>query len=102
MSNAKVSETSSSKKKKKTWSLSQRDENDIRKSIDVRELDNGGYLVSTRESGSKKGQWYEDEKEFYSETNPLDGQESNEEKVQRLKSVENLFEPKFKQLLGED
>lgn len=62
----------SKKKKRETWTHSIR-KGDLSKTMEVEELDGGGYLVTVRLEGpNKKGEWEYTTKKLYSETNPLD------------------------------
>lgn len=71
------------KEDKETYSIS-KEENGTTKKVTVKEIENG-YLVCIRECGYKgegdKKEWYEEEKEFFSKTNPLmdDSKEEKEE-----------------------
>lgn len=60
--------------------------------IDVEELSNGGYLVSiSKEGKDKKGEWKYDNKKYFSQTNPLIGDEE-----------EDTIDELTKSLLGEN
>lgn len=45
--------------------------NDITKTLEVEELDNGGFLVRYNKHGEIDGEYKDICKKFYSETNPL-------------------------------
>lgn len=80
MKEAKGSSISISKEQKtrKTWSQTVR-RGDNSKTINVEELDNGGYLVTVDLNGKdKKGEWTYITKKYYSETNILDSDETDD------------------------
>ncbi len=61
-----------SKKKRRTWSQESRVNEGLTKRIEVRELDNVGYLVTYSVYGSnEKGEYIDERSEQYSEENPL-------------------------------
>lgn len=77
---------------KERYSIS-KEENGKRKEVTVKEIENG-YLVCVKESGYKgegdKKEWYCDEKEYFSKTNPLEDdskEEKEEEKEPESESV---------------
>ena len=88
----KVSEISDSKfdQKQETWS--QRTEKDgITESITVEKLANQGYLVILSKYGTPNGsnKYISKEKKLYSETNPLDKDESDDPITEMFKTLSN-------------
>ena len=72
----------SSEKKKETWSQSAKKGN-LTRSINVEKLDNGGYLVTIEMYGykpddKKQEKYISSTSKLYSETNPLDEDETND------------------------
>ena len=64
-------------KKRETWSQTTR-QGDDSEEIRVEKLDNKGYIVTIRQNWyDSKGNWKEKEKKLYSDTNPLDPDESD-------------------------
>ena len=60
------------KKARKTWRKETRI-NDFTNSVNVEELDNGGYLVSLNKYGTNKaGKYIDETSKYYSEANPLE------------------------------
>ena len=58
--------------KRKSWSK-RVEINGMNKSLNVEELDNGGYLVTYNYYGKdKKDQWIDKTKKYYSDENPLE------------------------------
>ena len=65
------------KKKRETWSQTKK-VNEITEEIRVEKLDNTGYLVTISKHGEdSKGKWFSKESKLYSETNPLDTDETD-------------------------
>jgi hypothetical protein len=79
---------------KERYSIS-KEENGNSKKVTVKEIENG-YLVCIREEGYKgegdKKEWYCEEKEFYSKTNPLidDSKEEKEEETEKESVLSKL------------
>ena len=74
---------------KEKYSIS-KEENGKRKEVTVKEIENG-YLVCIKESGYKgegdKKEWYCDEKEYYSKTNPIEEEKKEKEEETESESV---------------
>lgn len=74
------------KKKRETWSQTKRI-GDKTEEINVEKLDNNGYLVVISKSWyDSKGQWHNQDKKIYSDSNPLDSNE-NDNPIDQLSSV---------------
>ena len=64
-------------KKRETWSQTKR-VGDKTEEVNVEKLDNGGYLVTISKSWyDSKQNWKHEDSKLYSETNPLDKDESD-------------------------
>jgi hypothetical protein len=74
---------------KEKYSIS-KEENGNTKKVTVKEIENG-YLVCIKECGYKgegdKKEWYEEEKEFFSKSNPLMEDKKEEEKEEESESI---------------
>jgi hypothetical protein len=65
------------KKKRQTWSQTKRVD-DTTEEINVEKLDNEGYLITVSKSWyDKNNNWKHEDSKIYSETNPLDNNESD-------------------------
>jgi hypothetical protein len=65
------------KKKRQTWSQTKR-VGDITEEINVEKLDNEGYLITISKTWyDEKNNWKNMDSKVYSETNPLDTDESD-------------------------
>lgn len=73
----KALDSSSTKKKRETWSQTKRI-GETTEEIRVEKLDNTGYLVIVSKSWTDaKGNWKNEEVKLYSEENPLDNDEDD-------------------------
>jgi hypothetical protein len=78
-------------KKVKTWS--QRTKvGDNSKSVDVEELDNGGFLItlSTDTKNPKTGSWDYKTNKYFSKTNPLDEDPNKDETLESIMKELNV------------
>lgn len=73
-------------KKRETWSQTKR-VGDKTEEIQVEKLDNGGYLITVSKSWyDAKREWHNSDSKLYSETNPLDKDETDNP-IDQLSSV---------------
>jgi hypothetical protein len=94
MEKSKTLDVNTTKKKKQSWRLSM-DRNGINQSIEVKELDNKGYLVRVNKYGrpndKPNANYIDESKEYYSELNPIETKVKPEPDVSD--DIENLFDP---------
>jgi ribosomal protein L27 len=58
--------------KTKITSVTKKNKDKTEKRVTVREIENG-YVITQNIEGKKNGEWFYENKEWYSKTNPLDG-----------------------------
>lgn len=82
------------KKEKKTWRKETRC-NGITNCVDVEELDNGGYLVTTSKYGDIDGKYTNESNKMFSKINPLDEEfdEKEDKKEDLSESIGNIVDP---------
>jgi hypothetical protein len=90
MSTDKISTAITSVKEKKFSASVSEKIGEVTKEVKVREIENG-FLVCVEERGyDKKNNWYSNEKEYYSKTNPLAPKTESE--------VESVFDKTYNNL----
>lgn len=87
--------TTSKKESKKTWSMSSTI-NGITTNVKVRELDNSGFLICLNRYGKKneKEGYFDEDKEYYSTTNPLSAKLEDKEDSKEVNSpdINGIFD----------
>jgi hypothetical protein len=75
-------------KKQETWSQ-RTEKNGITESITVEKLANQGYLVILSKYGIRDGKYMDHTRKLYSETNPLDKDETNNPITEMFNTLSN-------------
>lgn len=84
--------------KKVSWSVSKTDKDGNTTSMEVKEVENG-YICCKRKSGYKKNdkgenEWYSENEEYISKTNPLEKKEEEKPKSNELmEAIKQFSEP---------